>query len=146
MLDDPGGGADRKWRSDNQAREKLAEQGIEMDNASLQTTIWYPEKDVFEHLGGVGEKSATTPDYAAALSKAAQKEGPDEAAIQSAISAATAGSRKAEPDQETEDQAPYQPWAEDPDPVEVMTPEQIDRAVANTKARMGGDRCQIRCR
>ena len=46
--------------------------------------------------------------------------------------------QEAEPDQETEDQAPYQPWAEDPDPVEVMTPEQIDRAVANTKARMEG--------
>ena len=95
VQDNPGGGGDRKWRSDvvNQAREKLAEQGIHMDNASLQAVIWYPEKDVFEHLGGVGETAAETPDYAAALSAVAKTEGHDDTAIQSAITAATSGAR-----------------------------------------------------
>ena len=95
VQDNPGGGADRAWRSKlvNMAREKLAEQGVEMDNASLQAVIWYPEKDVFEHLGGVGETSTEVPDYAAALSKVAKAEGHDDAAIQSAIASATAGAR-----------------------------------------------------
>jgi 8-oxo-dGTP pyrophosphatase MutT (NUDIX family) len=95
VQDNPGGGADRKWRSDvvNAAREKLAKQGIKLDNASLQAVIWYPEKDVFEQLGGKGEKSAETPDYAAALSKVAMEEGHDDADIQRAISEATAGAR-----------------------------------------------------
>lgn len=95
VQDNPGGGADRAWRSKvvNMAREKLGEQGIHMDNASLQAVIWYPEKDVFEHLGGVGETAAETPDYAAALSAVAKTEGHDDASIQSAITSATSGAR-----------------------------------------------------
>ena len=95
VQDNPGGGADRAWRSKvvNMAREKLGEQGIHMDNASLQAVIWYPEKDVFEHMGGVGETASETPDYAAALSAVAKTEGHDDTAIQSAITSATSGAR-----------------------------------------------------
>ncbi|HUU94262.1 MAG TPA: DNA cytosine methyltransferase, partial [Phycisphaerae bacterium] len=45
--------------------ERLAEYDIEMTPASVQATVWYPEKELFAHLGARDGKAAPT-DYATA--------------------------------------------------------------------------------
>jgi 8-oxo-dGTP pyrophosphatase MutT (NUDIX family) len=76
VQEDPGSAADRKWRGDivNRAREKLKAEGTEMSNADLQATIWYPEKDLWKHMGSRGPRGGLR-DYSAAQQTIARKKG-----------------------------------------------------------------------
>jgi len=42
-------------RVTNRARERLADRGIEMTNADIQATLWYPEKDLWAKMAGEDE-------------------------------------------------------------------------------------------
>jgi hypothetical protein len=56
LQEDPGNGSDRNWRRAiaEKARQILNAKGYPVNNADLQATIWYPEKDVYKHLGSTG--------------------------------------------------------------------------------------------
>jgi hypothetical protein len=50
----PSSGGERVWISTvmDQTRQLLEQQGIKLTNADLQAVLWYPEKELYEKLGG----------------------------------------------------------------------------------------------
>jgi hypothetical protein len=76
VQENPGSGADRAWRAQivNKARELLKAKGIDITNADLQASIWYPEKDLYEHLGSKGPRGGND-DYSKAAQRLARKHG-----------------------------------------------------------------------
>jgi len=73
--------ADRAHYRDivNQARELLlVRDGIDLDSASLQATIWYPEQDLYRAMGSA--QSVKREDYGSAISEALNVE-PTEKAL-----------------------------------------------------------------
>jgi hypothetical protein len=56
LQEDPGSGGDRNWRRDilEETRRGLNDEGHPLENSGLQATIWYPEKDLYKHLGSTG--------------------------------------------------------------------------------------------
>ena len=76
VQESPGGSQDRNWRAGiiNKAREKLAKEGHELSNADLQATIWYPEKDLWKHMGSKGPRGGNA-DYSSAMQSIMRKQG-----------------------------------------------------------------------
>jgi len=73
----PTSGSHRAWMRErvNRAREILAHEGIQITNADLQATWWYPEKKLYEKLGG-RDSEGVNMDYSEAFRRLlAQKQG-----------------------------------------------------------------------
>jgi hypothetical protein len=75
MQEQPRGVEQRHWMRDvfNQALDKLAKQGINLDPAGGQATWWTPEKVLYEHLGARVVEADT--DYAKSFKKIAEERG-----------------------------------------------------------------------
>ena len=91
VMQDPGSGADRAWRAGivHRARHLLKQRtGHDLTPADFQATIWYPEKDLWRHLGSTagakGEESNNV-DYSQAFQRIARQRGHNDAAIQQAL-------------------------------------------------------------
>lgn len=54
IKETPSSGGERVWIAQvvDQARKMLEEEGIKVTNADLQAILWYPEKKLYERLGG----------------------------------------------------------------------------------------------
>jgi hypothetical protein len=78
INESPKSGGQRRWMRNvvRMARTILAEHGHHITNADLQALWWYPEKDLYKHLGGSRENLNL--DYATAMKELA-KEKVDEA-------------------------------------------------------------------
>lgn len=85
IMEDPGGGKLRLWRQGvvNRAREMLAERGLNMTNADVQATIWYPEKTLYERLGSKGPIGGLA-DYSTAFARLMRAKGYTDAEIAAA--------------------------------------------------------------
>jgi hypothetical protein len=86
----PGGGRDRQWRAAivNKARHILQKRGHHITNADLQATIWYPEKDLWKHMGSTGGSSGSegnNVDYSQAQQRIARQRGHSDAHIEQAL-------------------------------------------------------------
>ena len=86
----PGGGRDRQWRAAivNRARHILRGRGHHITNADLQATIWYPEKDLWKHMGSTGGSSGgegNNVDYSQAQQRLARQRGHAHATIEQAL-------------------------------------------------------------
>ena len=55
-------------------QQKLADKGINLDMASIQALLWFPEKDLYLHFGVTSKKAAPT-DYEQEMTKVARKKG-----------------------------------------------------------------------
>jgi hypothetical protein len=58
----------------NDVQQKLADKGLDLDMASIQALLWFPEKDLYLHFG-VTSKKATPTDYEQEMIKVARKNG-----------------------------------------------------------------------
>lgn len=78
----PGSGTERAWMRSVGAKalELLKARGISMTPADLQATWWYPEKTLYNKLGGRSEGDNIN--YAEAMAKLARERGHSEADIQ----------------------------------------------------------------
>jgi hypothetical protein len=72
------------------ARAKLASVGVDINTADFQALMWYPEKQLFRHLG-VAPGRGSDNDYQDAAVLLAAKEGISNDQIQEALAAAEAG-------------------------------------------------------
>ena len=72
----PSSGSERAWMSDvaNRARILLEQEGIRITNADLQAIMWYPEKELYEKLGGRASEGINI-NYAQAWRELAKKKG-----------------------------------------------------------------------
>jgi hypothetical protein len=72
----PSSGSERAWMSDvaNRARILLESEGIRITNADLQAIMWYPEKELYEKLGGRASEGINI-NYAQAWRELAKKKG-----------------------------------------------------------------------
>ena len=82
----PGNTKDRKWRGEvvKLARDMLAEKGINLSNADLQATIWYPEKTLWKRMGNRGPRGGNA-DYSDAMQLLALNKGVDRGKISGTI-------------------------------------------------------------
>ena len=90
VMEDPGGGRDRQWRAAivNRARQMLQARGHDLTNADLQATIWYPEKDLWRHMGSTGGASGeegNNVDYSQAFQRIARQRGHNDDTIRQAL-------------------------------------------------------------
>ena len=58
----------------NDVQQKLADKGLDLDMASIQALLWFPEKALYLHFG-VTSKKATPTDYEQEMIKVARKKG-----------------------------------------------------------------------
>lgn len=74
INESPKSGGQRSWMRavTNRAREILADHGHHITNADLQALWWYPEKDLYQHLGG--RKEDLNMDYATAMQNHAKEQ------------------------------------------------------------------------
>ncbi len=74
LKDMPSSGGDRNWMRDvfRQAQAKLADAGHRMSIADMQATWWYPEKKLYEKMGG-RKSEGLNQNYASAIKKAISK-------------------------------------------------------------------------
>ena len=91
VQQDPGSGRDRKWRA-KLVRRAIAinrDHGHDMAPADFQATIWYPEKDLWKHLGSTagekGEVDDTNVDYSQAYQRIARQRNHTHDAIRQAL-------------------------------------------------------------
>ena len=84
----PTSGSHRAWMRQrvDRAREILAQEGINITNADLQATWWYPEKKLYEKLGGRDSEGVNV-DYATAFKLLAQRQGVDDGTIKNTLGA-----------------------------------------------------------
>lgn len=73
-LASPGTARNFMRATGNRVLEMLREQGIDMNMASLQAIVWYPEKDLYEKMGGGSSKAAPT-DYETEFARVVQSRG-----------------------------------------------------------------------
>ena len=87
----PRNASERQYMRDvvNAAREKLASVGYDINTADFQALMWYPEKQLFRHLGVAAGRGADN-DYQDAAEILAKKEGISDDQIQEALAAAGA--------------------------------------------------------
>jgi hypothetical protein len=90
VLEDPDGGQQRQWRSAivNRARQILQSRGHHITNADLQATIWYPEKDLWRHMGSTGGaagEEGNNVDYSQAQQRLARARGHSDDDIRQAL-------------------------------------------------------------
>jgi hypothetical protein len=85
-VDAPGSGGDRRWIRSvvRRSLDILRERGYPMTAADLQATLWYPEKDLWNHLAvrKVSERNAS---YDEALANTARAEGHPDDAVDAAL-------------------------------------------------------------
>jgi hypothetical protein len=88
---DPRNTSERKYMREVvlKAREKLAAAGFDINTADFQALMWYPEKQLFRHLGVAPGRGADN-DYQDAAELLAKKEGISDDQIQEALAAAGA--------------------------------------------------------
>lgn len=67
-----------------EAQAKLQQRGLDVDTASLQALIWYPEKQLYQKHG-VGDAKAKPTDYEQEFAKIAESRGVDPARIRSIL-------------------------------------------------------------
>jgi hypothetical protein len=91
VQQDPGSGTDRAWREGivHRARQILKERtGHDLTPADFQATIWYPEKDLWRHMGSTGGPrgaESNNVDYSQAFQRIARQRGHTDDAIQGAL-------------------------------------------------------------
>ena len=85
-VDAPTSGGMRRWIRSvvDRSLHILESNGIEMNAADLQATLWYPEKDLYQVLLG-RNTSVRNDSYDDALYATARREGHDHAAIEAAL-------------------------------------------------------------
>lgn len=88
----PRNGAERNWIREvvAEAKAKLRQRGVEVDTASMQALLWYPEKEFYLKLGAGNERSKPT-DYAQEFEKLAVARGISKSRIEAARAAGRAG-------------------------------------------------------
>lgn len=157
LLEDPGSGSDRNWRRDitEKARSILNAEGHPLTNADLQATIWYPEKDLYKHLGSTGggkrvkakqaddtdietddenEDNQSNVDYSQAFQALARQRGHTDDHIRQALG------RDLDPDE----QVPPAPQAQPNDPRNALgrpgpaAAADVGRGVGALRPRVGG--------
>jgi hypothetical protein len=67
-----------------EAQSKLEQRGLDVDTASLQALIWYPEKELYQK-NGVGDARAKPTDYESEFARIAESRGVDPARIRSIL-------------------------------------------------------------
>lgn len=84
----PTSGGQRNWMRSviENARKMLEDKGMKLTNADLQAVWWYPEKELYEKLGG-RDSDAINVDYADALRALAKKKGIPDAQVEAAVRA-----------------------------------------------------------
>jgi hypothetical protein len=89
INEQPTSGSQRTWMRGvaTKARGILAKHGHDITNADLQALWWYPEKDLYGHLGARDSESLNV-DYSTALQRLAKEKGFSDAAIQQALATA----------------------------------------------------------
>lgn len=88
----PRNGTERAWIREvaADARRKLNERGYNVDTASMQALLWYPEKQFYLE-NGVGNERAKPTDYSQEFQKLAAARGIDQSRIATAVAGARAG-------------------------------------------------------
>lgn len=78
----PSGAGHRTWIREviTEARSILASRGTEVDTATLQALVWFPEKALYSTYG-VGDARAAPTDYEAEFARIAEERGVDSATI-----------------------------------------------------------------
>lgn len=78
----PTGASQRNWIREvvTEARSKLAQRGTDVDTATLQALVWYPEKNLYAQHG-VGDARAQPTDYEQEFARIAETKGVDPATI-----------------------------------------------------------------
>jgi len=90
-VDAPTSGGQRRWMRNVMGRciQILKRNGISMTVADAQAILWFPEKDLYDHLANRKGGSLTV-SYDEAMSDIAREEGVPEAMVQQALHLATA--------------------------------------------------------
>ena len=87
-VDAPGSRMERRWIRNTVARalEILDGNGIKMDAATLQATLWFEEKSAWDHLAGrkIGEYNVA---YDEAMAELARREGSEHEFVEQALRA-----------------------------------------------------------
>jgi len=88
----PRNGTERAWIREvvAEARRKLKERGFNVDTASLQALLWYPEKQFYLE-NGVGNERAKPTDYSQEFQRLAAQRGIPQSRIDGAVASARAG-------------------------------------------------------
>ena len=75
INEQPTSGGHREWirKVVNRARDILQQHGVNMSNADMQATWWYPEKELYAKLGGRSKTEEINVDYATALRELADE-------------------------------------------------------------------------
>ncbi len=86
LIDAPTSTTQRQWIREvvTEARSKLAQRGLDVDTATMQALIWYPEKNLYTQYG-VGNAKAAPTDYEAEFAKLAASRGVDPATIRGIV-------------------------------------------------------------
>jgi hypothetical protein len=86
INESPKSGADRVWMRDviNQARRIAAYHEVPLTNADLQAVWWYPEKTLYEKLGGIPADEVNV-DYAGAQRELARSKGIPDAEVDNVL-------------------------------------------------------------
>lgn len=87
----PQSGAERTWIREviSEAKQKLNQRGLDLDTASMQALLWYPEKEIWA-LHGAGNARAEPTDYETEFRRIAKDRGISGQRIGSALSKRTA--------------------------------------------------------
>jgi len=82
----PVNSSERTWIREvvAEAQSKLEQRGLDVDTASLQALIWYPEKELYQK-NGVGDARAKPTDYEQEFARIAESRGVDPARIRSIL-------------------------------------------------------------
>lgn len=86
VITNPGSTTDRAWRREvvAEAIAKLEQRGVNVDTASLQALVWFPEKELYQKHG-VGDVKSKPTDYEKEFARIASERGIDPARIRSIL-------------------------------------------------------------